>query len=96
MQTYQQTNAGAGRMRGADVLLLVASVLMLGACSDKDKRVYFDGKYYPAKAKKVKGDREAFRGNGAQGRRSGPGWRARGRASRRCQILYQEFRVFRH
>lgn len=40
--------------------LLLASVLLLGGCSDKDKRVYFDGKYFPAKAKKVKGDREAF------------------------------------
>ncbi len=40
--------------------LLMASVLLLAGCSDKDKRVYFDGKYYPTKAKKVKGDRESF------------------------------------
>ncbi len=40
--------------------LLLIAVLMLGACSEKKKRVYFDGNYYPAKAKKEKGDREAF------------------------------------
>ncbi len=38
----------------------LVAVVMLGACSEKSKRVFFDGKYYPAKAKKVKGDREAF------------------------------------
>lgn len=40
--------------------LIMAAALMLGACSDKDKRVYFDGKYYPTKAKRIKGDREQF------------------------------------
>ncbi|WP_299848581.1 hypothetical protein [uncultured Roseovarius sp.] len=45
-------------MRGLSLLLV--SALMLGACTDKEQRVFFDGKYFPAKAKKVKGDREAF------------------------------------
>ena len=40
--------------------VLMVSILVLSACSDKDKRVYFNGKYYPTKAKKVKGDRERF------------------------------------
>jgi len=40
--------------------VVLAAAMLLGACSDKSKRVYFDGKYYPAKAKKVKGDRETF------------------------------------
>ncbi|MEO3413834.1 hypothetical protein AAFO92_04145 [Roseovarius sp. CAU 1744] len=40
--------------------VLAAMTLMLGACADRDKRVYFDGKYYPTKAKRVKGDRESF------------------------------------
>lgn len=40
--------------------LLMASALLLAGCADKDKRVYFNGKYYPTKAKKVKGDRESF------------------------------------
>ncbi len=42
------------------LVVLVASVLLIAGCSDKDKRVYFDGNYYPTKAKKVKGDRESF------------------------------------
>ena len=41
------------------VLMLVA-VLTLSACVEKEKRVFFDGKYFPAKAKHVKGDRQSF------------------------------------
>ena len=41
-------------------VLFFASFALLSACSDKDKRVFFDGNYYPTKAKKVKGDRESF------------------------------------
>ena len=40
--------------------MAIASVVLLAACTEKDKRVYFDGNYYPTKAKKVKGDRESF------------------------------------
>lgn len=40
--------------------LLMASVVLLAACAERDKRVFFDGKYYPTKVKKVKGDRETF------------------------------------
>lgn len=42
------------------VALMLAAALAVGACTDKERRVYFDGNYYPAKAKKVKGDRESF------------------------------------
>lgn len=40
--------------------LLLIAILALGACTEKTKRVYFDGKYFPAKAKKDKGEREFF------------------------------------
>lgn len=42
------------------LVFLMASVILIAGCTDKEKRVFFDGKYYPAKAKKVKGDRESF------------------------------------
>ena len=42
------------------LVILVASALLIGACTNKDKRVFFDGNYYPTKVKKVKGDRESF------------------------------------
>ncbi len=42
------------------LVVLMASTLLLSACTEKDKRVYFSGNYYPTKAKKAKGDREAF------------------------------------
>ena len=45
-------------MRG--ISIFVVALLMLGACSEKSQRVFFDGNFYPAKAKKVKGDRESF------------------------------------
>ena len=42
-------------------IAMLAAVLMLGACSEKSKRVYFDGKYYPAKAKhQSREDRKVF------------------------------------
>lgn len=40
--------------------LLLSAILMLGACASKDARVYFDGKYYPTKAKKASDDLKAF------------------------------------
>ncbi len=42
------------------VVLVMGAVLALAACSEKSQRVFFDGKFYPAKAKRVKGDRESF------------------------------------
>ena len=42
------------------IACFLVSLLLLGGCSDKEKRVYFDGKYYPTKAKSTKGDRETF------------------------------------
>ncbi|SLN34035.1 hypothetical protein PEL8287_01663 [Roseovarius litorisediminis] len=42
-------------------LLVLTSTLVLGACTDKKERVFFDGKYYPAKAKhQSKNDRTFF------------------------------------
>ena len=40
--------------------LTLASIVLLAGCADRDKRVFFDGNYYPTKAKKIKGDRESF------------------------------------
>ena len=42
-------------------LVMLMAVLMLGACSEKSKRAYFDGKYYPSKAKhQSREDRKIF------------------------------------
>ena len=48
-------------MRG--LVLILVSLFVLSGCSDNSKRVLFDGKFYPAKAKRAKGDRESFVGN---------------------------------
>ncbi|WP_306116643.1 MULTISPECIES: hypothetical protein [unclassified Roseovarius] len=61
------------------LVLFMASALMLAGCTNKDKRVYFDGKYYPAKAKKVKGDRESFVVNVRKASQGLPGAREAGR-----------------
>ena len=42
------------------IVLMLAAVLALAACGDKSKRLYFDGKLYPATAKKEEGARELF------------------------------------
>ena len=50
-------------MRRATARILALPLLaamLLGACQDKESKVYFDGKHYPAKGKAVKGDRESF------------------------------------
>ena len=42
-------------------IAMLVAVLMLGACTEKTARVYFDGKYYPAKAKhQSRDDRKVF------------------------------------
>ena len=67
------------------VTYLAVAILMLGACSDKERRVYFDGKYYPAKAKKVKGDRESFV---VSVRKSGQGLDGAREAGRHAGVKY--------
>ena len=43
------------------VIAITLSALMLGACTDDSKRVYFDGNYYPSKAKhRDKDNRKLF------------------------------------
>lgn len=43
------------------VTALAVAGMLLGACTERAERVYFDGNYYPAKAKRVsRDDREAF------------------------------------
>ncbi len=40
--------------------LILATMLVLSGCLKKEEKVFFDGKYYPAKAKHSKGDRKVF------------------------------------
>ncbi len=40
--------------------LILAAMLVLGGCAKKEEKVFFDGKFYPAKAKHGKGDRKVF------------------------------------
>ncbi len=40
--------------------LILAAMLVLGACTKKEEKVFFDGKFYPAKARHAKGDRKVF------------------------------------
>lgn len=41
-------------------LTLLVAVAALAACTARTERVYFDGKYYPAKARHVGEDRKDF------------------------------------
>ncbi len=61
------------------LILALISVVALAACSEKSKRVYFDGKYFPTKAKSVKGDRERFVVNVRRASQSLKGAREAGR-----------------
>lgn len=40
--------------------LILAAMLVLGACAKKEEKVLFDGNFYPSKAKNGKGDRKVF------------------------------------
>jgi hypothetical protein len=40
--------------------LILAAMLVLGGCTKKEDKVFFDGNFYPTKAKHGKGDRKVF------------------------------------
>lgn len=48
------------KQRAHRLILPLTVLLVLGACAEQSGKTYFDGKYYPAKGKAVKGDRERF------------------------------------
>ncbi|SLN49936.1 hypothetical protein ROA7450_02464 [Roseovarius albus] len=42
------------------VLVCLAALMMVSACTEKKSRVYFNGIYYPSKAKHASDDRQSF------------------------------------
>ncbi len=83
MQRYSGARVQRPYVMGLGVLLLV--MLVLGACTEKDKRVYFGGNYYPARAKKIGDDRQNFQ---VTVRRSGQGSEGAREAGRHAGFKY--------